>query len=96
MEQHLARWIPALPPIDPPDAGTGQQGRGRPEKHGLTQRQIDVLRLLAKGYANTEIAARLRISPHTVKSHVITIFNKLAVNDRIQAAVWAARHGLID
>jgi DNA-binding CsgD family transcriptional regulator/ArsR family metal-binding transcriptional regulator len=62
---------------------------------GLTAREIEVLRLLAGGATNTEISQILSISPHTVKSHVIHIFNKLGVNDRTQAAVWATRHKLI-
>jgi DNA-binding CsgD family transcriptional regulator/ArsR family metal-binding transcriptional regulator len=61
----------------------------------LTGREIEVLRLIAKGETNTEISDSLSISPHTVKSHVIHIFNKLGVNDRTQAAVWATRHKLV-
>ncbi len=61
----------------------------------LTDREIEVLRLIAEGATNTEISDALSISPHTVKSHVIHIFNKLAVNDRTQAAVWATRHKLV-
>jgi DNA-binding NarL/FixJ family response regulator len=61
----------------------------------LTERELQVLRLMADGSANTEISHLLRISPHTVKSHVIHIFNKLGVDDRTEAAVWAARNGLV-
>ncbi len=61
----------------------------------LTNREIEVLRRIAKGETNTEISDHLSISPHTVKSHVIHIFNKLGVNDRTQAAVWATRHNLV-
>jgi len=61
----------------------------------LTGREIEVLGLIAKGATNTEISEVLSISPHTVKSHVIHIFNKLSVNDRTQAAVWATRHKLV-
>ncbi|MDY6906589.1 MAG: LuxR C-terminal-related transcriptional regulator [Thermodesulfobacteriota bacterium] len=61
----------------------------------LTDREIEVLQLLATGATNTEISEILAISTHTVKSHVIHIFNKLGVNDRTQAAVWAARHNLV-
>ena len=60
----------------------------------LTGRELEVLRLVAQGATNAEIADLLAISPHTVKSHVIHIFNKLGVSDRTQAAVWAARNGL--
>lgn len=61
----------------------------------LSSRELEVLCILAEGASNNEISRMLDISPHTVKSHVIHIFNKLGVNDRTQAAVWAARHHLI-
>ena len=61
----------------------------------LTRREIQVLQLLAEGATNPEISEKLHISPHTVKSHVIHIFNKLNVNDRTQAAVWAARNRVV-
>jgi DNA-binding CsgD family transcriptional regulator/ArsR family metal-binding transcriptional regulator len=61
----------------------------------LSTRELEVLRILACGASNKDISRKLAISPHTVKSHVIHIFNKLGVNDRTQAAVWAARHDLI-
>jgi ArsR family metal-binding transcriptional regulator/DNA-binding CsgD family transcriptional regulator len=61
----------------------------------LTYREIQVLRFVAEGATNNEISDILSISPHTVKSHVIHIFNKLGVNDRTQAAVWATRNGVI-
>ena len=61
----------------------------------LTDREIQVLRLAAEGATNTEISGILSISRHTVKSHMDHIFNKLGVNDRTQAAVWATRHRII-
>jgi DNA-binding CsgD family transcriptional regulator/ArsR family metal-binding transcriptional regulator len=61
----------------------------------LTDREIQVLRFVSEGATNTEISETLSISHHTVKSHVVNIFNKLGVNDRTQAAVWATRHGII-
>ncbi len=61
----------------------------------LTGREKEVLRLVAGGSTNNEISDTLFISPHTVKSHVIHIFNKLGVNDRTQAAVIAAQNQLI-
>jgi DNA-binding NarL/FixJ family response regulator len=61
----------------------------------LTRRELSVLRLMAEGATNIEISEALHISPHTVKSHVIHIFNKLGVYDRTQASVWATRHGLV-
>ena len=64
-------------------------------QYDLTAREIQVLRLLSEGATNPEISEKLHISPHTVKSHVVHIFNKLNVNDRTQAAVWAIRNQII-
>lgn len=61
----------------------------------LTQREEEVLRLLSTGLNNREIATLLFISEGTVKTHVEHIIGKLGVSDRVQAAVWAARQGLI-
>lgn len=60
----------------------------------LTAREQEVLRLMAQGATNRDISDLLEISPHTVKSHVNHIFNKLGVSDRTQAAVWATRNNL--
>lgn len=68
---------------------------GLPIQNWLTKREIQVLRLLSDGASNPEISHELAISPHTVKSHVIHIFNKLNVNDRTQAAVWAVRNQVV-
>ena len=62
---------------------------------GLTLRELEVLRLASQGAANTEISRLLNISPHTVKSHLLHIFNKTGLNDRTQAAVWAVRNNLL-
>jgi DNA-binding NarL/FixJ family response regulator len=61
----------------------------------LTEREIEVLRLIAEGYTNQQIAEALIISPTTVKTHVQNILEKLNVSDRTQAAVYAVRSGLI-
>lgn len=60
----------------------------------LSDRELEVLRLLSTGLSNKEIAPLLFISESTVKTHVEHIIHKLGVSDRVQAAVWAARHGL--
>ena len=54
-----------------------------------------MLRLLAEGLDNNEIGLRLYLSPTTVKRHVSTIFGKLGVSNRVQAAIWAVRAGMI-
>jgi DNA-binding NarL/FixJ family response regulator len=61
----------------------------------LTQRESEVLRQLAFGLTNKEIALALHISYETVKEHVQHILRKLGVSDRTQAAVWAVRKGLV-
>lgn len=60
----------------------------------LTPREIEVLRLLARGATNPQISAVLAVSRHTVKSHVTHILDKLGVQDRTAAAVWASRQNL--
>jgi DNA-binding NarL/FixJ family response regulator len=62
----------------------------------LTERERDVLRLLARGLNNTDIAERLYLSEGTVRNYVSSIFAKLGVSDRTQAAVIALRYGLAD
>lgn len=62
----------------------------------LSERELEVLRLIAEGCANTEIAERLVISEHTVKRHVSNILSKLHLADRTQAAVYAWREGMVD
>ena len=79
------------PDVDPGNVEEANESIPMP----LSARELEVLCILAEGTSNKDIARMLNISPHTVKSHVIHIFNKLGVNDRTQAAVWAARHHLI-
>jgi two-component system, NarL family, response regulator LiaR len=62
----------------------------------LSQREREVLRLVAKGLSNTEIAGQLFLSEGTVRNYVSGLFAKLGVSDRTQAAVIALRHGLAD
>ncbi len=62
----------------------------------LSNREIQVLRLLGEGRENAEIAEQLVISPRTVKNHIANILEKLHMENRIQAAVYAARSGLFD
>jgi NarL family two-component system response regulator LiaR len=60
----------------------------------LTSRETEVLRCLARGLANKEIAAQLFIAEKTVKTHISSILAKLALADRTQAAVYAVKHGI--
>jgi DNA-binding NarL/FixJ family response regulator len=62
----------------------------------LSEREVEVLRLLATGISNREIASLLFIAESTVKTHIEHIISKLGVSDRVQAAVWAAREGLLE
>jgi DNA-binding NarL/FixJ family response regulator len=60
----------------------------------LSARELEVLRLIARGMENAEIAESLKISPRTAKNHVSSILRKLGVPSRIQAAIYAVRRGL--
>jgi DNA-binding NarL/FixJ family response regulator len=62
----------------------------------LTPRETDVLRLIAAGRSNVEIARQLYITPATVKTHINNLFAKTGVRDRAQAVTYAFRHGLAD
>jgi DNA-binding CsgD family transcriptional regulator len=70
-------------------------GRAAGEAFGLTPRQLEVLRLLAAGKSNREIAASLVISEHTVARHVQNIFGTLGVSSRTAAGAFAFEHGLV-
>ena len=61
----------------------------------LSARELDVLKLVAEGKDNAEIAAQLFISPKTVKNHISNILMKLQISNRIQAAVYAVRRGIV-
>ena len=61
----------------------------------LSARELDVLKLVAEGKDNAEIAAQLFISPKTVKNHISNILAKLQMENRIQAAVYAVRQGIV-
>jgi DNA-binding NarL/FixJ family response regulator len=73
---------------------TGPNGREEAQAK-LSPSQLEILRLMAEGLSNKEIAARVHLSEHTVKSHTQEIFQKLEVRNRVQAALRASRSGLI-
>jgi DNA-binding NarL/FixJ family response regulator len=66
-----------------------------PDLAGLTRREADVLRLVAQGLSDKEIATKLVLSRHTVHRHIHSILTKLDLRSRAAAAVYAPRHGLL-
>ena len=62
------------------------------QKAGLTHREMEILALVSIGARNEKIAEELFISPHTVKTHLYNVFKKISVNNRFQAALWAAKN----
>ncbi len=62
---------------------------------GLTPKEVEILKLLAMGLSNKEIGQKLFLAEKTVKNYLSTIFQKLQITDRVQAAIYALRHGLV-
>ena len=79
----IERFADAAPPAPPPALGE------------LTPRELEVLRLVARGLSNAEIAAELVLSEHTAKTHVAHILDKLDLRDRVQAVVLAYESGMV-
>lgn len=65
-------------------------------QHGLTRREIEILRLVAEGHSNAELARMLWVTEQTVKFHLGNIYRKLQVANRTEASRWAQLHGLLD
>ena len=106
MDQAIADALdPALRPTDEPSASTQapapspapEPGTGSRTRYpeGLTRREVEVLRVVAEGLTNAEIAARLFLSPNTVNVHLYSIFSKLGVTTRTAAARFAVEHKLV-
>ncbi|NYG55856.1 response regulator [Nocardioides perillae] len=77
-----------------PKAARALLGRRAEVRPTLTVRETEVLGLLQAGLSNKQIATRLGISDRTVKAHLGSVFARIGVQDRTQAALWAERHGL--
>lgn len=85
------------PRTPPPTPATSTPAKGSKElEPGLTEREIEVLRLIARGKSNREIADELVLSEKTVKTHVSNILQKLHLSDRTKAALYAVRRRLVD
>lgn len=79
-------------PLDPRVSRAALGLEPQPAGHGLTEREREVLRLLADGLSNAVIATRLGITEHTVKAHLRNAYDRIGVRDRTSAALWAAEH----
>src|SRR2546427_1792342 len=80
--------------FDDQDSSIGANGHSRRNEYSLTQREHDILALLAEGRSNREIAQGLYLSEKTVKAHLAAIFRKLGVTNRTQAAMMAVQMGV--
>ena len=85
VQQHLMREVARK---------TSSSQEPKPPHLSLTEREADILRLIADGRSNKEIAAALYLTEGTIKGYVSTILDKLGVEDRTQAALYAVKHGL--
>ncbi|WP_017600799.1 response regulator [Nocardiopsis lucentensis] len=70
--------------------------RPRRDTAGLTDRELDIVRAVARGLTNTEVAAELYVTVSTVKTHLASVQNKLGARNRVEVAAWAYRGGHVD
>ncbi|MCS4294620.1 DNA-binding NarL/FixJ family response regulator [Comamonas sp. BIGb0152] len=98
IDPFIARRILELLPLRAPQAadGTAASAHGAEPDVGLTPREAEILRLVADGMSNREIADEVHLSRHTVESHVKRIYRKLAVSSRMMAVREARARGMIE
>jgi two-component system nitrate/nitrite response regulator NarL len=92
LERTLAGGV-VRPPRRRRGPGEGRRSFSYPS---LTRREAQILKSLAEGAANREIARRMGISPHTVRTHIQSILAKLQAHTRLEAVAWARRNGLVE
>jgi pimeloyl-ACP methyl ester carboxylesterase/DNA-binding CsgD family transcriptional regulator len=80
--------------VGAPDRRGRETERAASEPLGLSGREVEVLRLIAGGLSNPEIAARLHLSVHTIERHAVNIYTKIGARGRSEATAYALRHGL--
>jgi DNA-binding NarL/FixJ family response regulator len=85
---------PQTGPVSPGPQLAGQPGPAPDPPDGLTQREVEILGLIAQGLNNGEIAERLFLSNHTIKTHINRIFTKTGSRDRVAAISYARRHNI--
>jgi two-component system, NarL family, response regulator LiaR len=93
LDPQIARIVIAQ--LQPPRLASPSSVGSQTPKVELSSRELEILKLLVEGHTNPEIAALLHLSLSTVKVHIRNIMSKLAVDDRVQAAVVALRSGLV-
>jgi len=80
--EFMSKWI----------LSTRREGLKKDDDNGLTPKEVQIIRLIADGASNRDIAEELLISPNTAKTHVYNIFKKIKVVNRLQAALWAKKN----
>ena len=85
--------MPTTAPAGPSSVPQARKASTSP--HGLTAREIEVLRLVAQGLTNEQVAERLIISPRTVDTHLTSIYSKIGVSSRVAATRYAMEHHLV-
>lgn len=84
---------PVAPPPPPPPQAAAPTSRDR-ERSPLSQREREIVALVAQGFKNKEMAEKMFISEQTVKNHLHNIFDKLGVSDRLELALYAIHNNL--